>query len=115
MVQRVTQRDWRDDRIDELEKLLKVVLERIANLEERLGTSSQNSSTPPSSDSPKQPADRKNMAAAITKRSSKKRKPGGQPGHKGVLSCAGTARRGGPPSRLYSRELRELCGDAPRT
>jgi len=97
MVRRLTQRDWRDDRIDELEKqlkvalaqnekleqLLKAALGRIAILEERLGTSSRNSSKPPSSDSPKQQADRKKKAAAITKRSSKKRKPGGQPGHKG--------------------------------
>lgn len=97
MVRRVTPRDWRDDRIDELEQQLKaalaqnakleqqlkVALERIADLEERLGTSSRNSSKPPSSDSPKQQADRKKKAAAITKRFSKKRKPGGQPGHKG--------------------------------
>ena len=95
MVAGVTQRDWRDERIDELEQLLKaalaqnarleqqlkVALERIAELEERLGTSSRNSSKPPSSDSLKQQADRKKKAAAITKRSSKKRKPGGQPGH----------------------------------
>jgi transposase len=93
----VTQRDWRDDRIDELEQQLtaalaqnakleqqlKAALKRIADLEEKLGTSSRNSSKPPSSDSPKQQADRKKRAAAITKRSSKKRKPGGQPGHKG--------------------------------
>lgn len=83
MVRCVTQRDWRDDRIDELEKQLKAALARIAELEERLGTSSRNSSKPPSSDSPKQQADRKKRAAGITKRSSKKRKPGGQPGHKG--------------------------------
>jgi len=31
MVRRVTQRDWKDDRIDELEKLLKAALERIAD------------------------------------------------------------------------------------
>jgi Family of unknown function (DUF6444) len=83
MVRGVTQRDWRDDRIDELEQQLKAALERIAELEERLGTSSRNSSKPPSSDSPKQQADRKKKAAAITKHFSKKRKPGGQPGHKG--------------------------------
>jgi transposase len=83
MVGRVTQRDWRDDRIEELEQQLKAALARIAELEERLGTSSSNSSKPPSSDSPKQQADRKKRAAAITKRSSKKRKAGGQPGHKG--------------------------------
>jgi transposase len=95
MVACVTQRDWRDDRIDELEQQLKAALaqnatlaqqlkgalERIAELEEKLGTSSRNSSSPPSSDSLKQQADRKKKAAAITKRSSRKRKPGGQPGH----------------------------------
>ena len=95
MVTGVTQRDWRDDRIDEreqqlkaalapnmkLEQQLEVALERIAELEKRLRTSSNNSSKPPSSDSPKQQADRKKKAAAITKRSSGKRKPGGQPGH----------------------------------
>jgi transposase len=86
-------RDWRDDRIDELER---IVAERdraqaaqiaeltatvarlkakIAALEERLGKSSRNSSSPPSSDSP----DKKKP------RSTKKpsgRKPGAQPGHK---------------------------------
>jgi len=96
MVGPVTQRDWRDDRIDELEKqlkdalaqnaklerLLKAALERIAELEEKLGQSSRNSSRPPSSDSLKQQAERKKKAAAITKRSSSKRKPGAQPGHK---------------------------------
>ena len=95
MVGPVTQRDWRDDRIDELEqqlkaalaqnakleRLLKDALERIAELEERLGTSSRNSSTPPSSDSLKQQAERKKKASTITRRSSGKRKPGGQPGH----------------------------------
>jgi len=105
MVRRVTQRDFRDDRIGELEleQQLKAAPERIANLEERLGTSSRNSSKPPSSDSPKQQADRKKKAAAITKRFSKKRKPGGQPGHKGFSRAS---------SRLYSRELRELRREA---
>ena len=95
MVACVTQRDWRDDRIDELEQQLKAALaqnvtlaqqlkgalERIVELEEKLGKSSRNSSKPPSSDSLKQQAERKKKAAAITKRSSGKRKPGGQPGH----------------------------------
>lgn len=58
MVRRVTPRDWRDDRIDELEQQLKAALaqnakleqqlkaalERTVDLEERLGTSSRNSS-----------------------------------------------------------------------
>ena len=74
-------RDWRDDRIAELEGKLALrdeqiagLLARVAELEERLGRSSRNSSKPPSSDGP---ADRH-------KRRSKKpsgRAPGGQPGH----------------------------------
>ena len=81
-------RDWRDDRIAELEAQLaerdrkieelsaQVVslLRRVAELEERLRTSSRNSSKPPSSDGP-----------AVTPRLKKRpsgRKPGGQPGHK---------------------------------
>lgn len=82
MVGALAQRDWRDDRIEELERLLKAALERIAQLEEQLGQSSRNSSRPPSSDSLKHQAERKKKAAAITKRSSAKRRPGGQPGHK---------------------------------
>lgn len=80
-------RDWRDDRIAELEQLLKAALERIAaqeariaELEEKLRVSSRNSGKPPSSDSPGQQAERKKKAARIT-RPKKGRKPGGQPGH----------------------------------
>jgi len=83
-------RDWRDDRIDELERQLHerdrvieeqrlqiaALLARVAKLEARLKTSSKNSSKPPSSDPPW-------MAPPKSKPSSG-RKPGGQPGHKGT-------------------------------
>jgi transposase len=86
-------RDWRDDRIAELEaqlaerdariaKLeaqLTAALARITELEEKLRKSSRNSGKPPSSDTPAQAADRRKKAAAITKPGG--RKPGGQPGH----------------------------------
>lgn len=88
-------RDWKDDRIAELEAQLAErdrqlaerdreiaelkaqvasLLARVAELEERLRTSSRNSSKPPSSDGP-----------GVKRRSKKPpsgRKPGGQPGHK---------------------------------
>jgi transposase len=80
--------DWKDDRIAKLEAQLAerdrqieelraqvaLLLRRVAELEERLRTSSHNSSKPPSSDGP-----------AVTQRPKKRpsgRKPGGQPGHK---------------------------------
>jgi transposase len=76
-------RDWRDDRIDELERQLHergrvieeqslqvaALLARVAKLEDRLKTSSRNSSKPPSSDPPW-------MAPPKSKPSSG-RKPGG--------------------------------------
>jgi transposase len=81
-------RDWRDDRIAELEAQLaerdRVIAElrtvvdgllrRIVDLEARLAQTSSNSSQPPSSDPPGAPPPRRQ------KRSGKKR--GGQPGHK---------------------------------
>lgn len=81
-------RDWRDDRIEQLERdnaelkrdnaELKVqvakLLARVATLEEKLRKSSQNSSKPPSSDGPAVPP--------RPKKPSTGRKPGGQPGHK---------------------------------
>jgi len=76
----IVARDWRDDRIEELERenaaLRARVTEleaRIRELEARLGKSSGNSSRPPSSDPPGTPP------PALPKRTGRKR--GGQPGH----------------------------------
>jgi transposase len=81
-------RDWRDDRIVELEaqvaerdRVIAQLMDRVARLterveklEEQLRQSSQNSSKPPSSDPPwLLPKDKKKPTG---------RKPGGQPGHK---------------------------------
>jgi len=75
-------RDWRDDRIAELEAEVaelrqtnEKLLARIAALEARLNQSSANSSQPPSKDSPKQRRERKRKRKSGRKR-------GGQPGHK---------------------------------
>ena len=92
-------RDWRDDRIAELEGKLEVALARIsvleaalaktaeldakfeaavakiATLEEKLRVSSRNSSKPPSSDPPSVPKPPARKPSG--------RKPGGQPGHEG--------------------------------
>ncbi len=74
-------RDWRDDRIAELESKLarrdeqvSALLARVAVLEERLGRSSRNSSKPPSSDGP---AERHNRR----RKKPSGRAAGGQPGH----------------------------------
>ncbi len=79
-------RDWRDERIAQLERENAELREkqaaavaRIAELEEKLGKSSRNSGKPPSSDTPKQSAERRKKAAQITK--PKGRKRGGQAGH----------------------------------
>ncbi|WP_430687901.1 DUF6444 domain-containing protein [Lujinxingia sediminis] len=78
-----TPRDWRDDRIAELEaenaqlkQMLREALQRIAELERMLGLNSQNSSKPPSTD---------NERARKRRRRKKPsgRVPGGQPGHQG--------------------------------
>ena len=76
----IVARDWRDDRIEELERenaaLRARICEleaRIRELEARLGKSSGNSSRPPSSDPPGAPP------PALPKRTGRKR--GGQPGH----------------------------------
>lgn len=63
-----------------LQEQLAKALARIAELEEKLRTSSRNSGNPPSSDTPAQAAERRRKAAGITKPAG--RKPGGQPGHK---------------------------------
>jgi transposase len=66
-------RDWRDDRIAELEALVAKLLARVVELEEKLAASSRNSSKPPSSDPPTVTREPKTPTG---------RKPGGQPGHK---------------------------------
>jgi hypothetical protein len=73
-------RDPRDERIAELEALvaslaakLAAALKRIAELEEKVGESSRNSSKPPSRDPP---------SVSRPAKTSTGRKPGGQPGHK---------------------------------
>lgn len=68
-------RDWRDDRIAELEAALAKALARIEALEARLSQSSSNSNQPPSKDTPEQ-------RRAREKSEPSGRKRGGQPGHK---------------------------------
>ncbi len=75
-------RDWRDDRIEELEAIVRVqratiaaLEQRIRELEARLAKFSRNSSRPPSSDPPGAPP------PAPPKRTGRRR--GGQPGHDG--------------------------------
>jgi transposase len=88
------QRDWRDDRIAELEAELAAkdaviaaqaariaeLEKRLAALEEQLGRTSSNSHKPPSSDSPEERRRRKNKA----KKERQQRKRGGQQGHVGA-------------------------------
>jgi transposase len=88
------QRDWRDDRIAELEAefaakdaliakqaaRIAELEKRLAALEEQLGRNSSNSHKPPSSDSPEERRRRKNKA----KKERKQRKRGGQQGHVGA-------------------------------
>ena len=76
----VVARDWRDDRIAELERQvatltasLAAALAHIAKLEEQLRRSSRNSSQPPSSDGPATPL--------RNKREPSGRSPGAQEGH----------------------------------
>ncbi len=69
----MTSVDPRDQRIAELEALLKAALTRIAELEAMLGLNSTNSSKPPSSDPPSAPKRPKKGTG---------RKRGGQRGHK---------------------------------
>lgn len=73
-------RDWRDERIDQLvaenaalKAMVEKLLARVTELEEKLRKSSQNSSKPSSSDGPQVPPRPKKKASG--------RRPGGQPGH----------------------------------
>jgi transposase len=75
-------RDWRDELIEELRAVvaqqqaeIEALKKRGAELEERLRTSSRNSSKPPSSDGPSKPRPKRHKG----KRG--RRSPGGQPGH----------------------------------
>ena len=93
-------RDWRDERIDELEAKLATVeaesaakdarialleqqvaalMKQVAELTEKLGQNSLNSHRPPSSDAPKDREQRKGKG-----KSKGKRKRGAQPGHEGA-------------------------------
>lgn len=81
------QRDWRDDRIAELEAELAAAHARIAELErrlaqleEQLGQNSRNSHRPPSSDTPDERRKRRNKA----KKDKQRRKRGAQSGHQGT-------------------------------
>ena len=81
-------REWRDERIEELEAQLRERDARIAELErqvaalgERLGQNSSNSHLPPSSDSPDE---RRKRNEHKKWKSSSKKKRGAQPGHKGA-------------------------------
>lgn len=60
---------------------MKAMLERIAELERRLGLNSGNSSKPPSSDGPRKPQ----RVSSLRERTG--RKPGGQKGHPGKTLC----------------------------
>jgi transposase len=75
-------REWRDELIDELRAVvarqqaeIEELKRRAAELEERLRTSSRNSSKPPSSDGPSKPRPKRRKGKRP------KRRPGGQPGH----------------------------------
>lgn len=81
------ERDWRDERIEELEAQLRAANERIAELERqvaellaRLGQNSTNSHLPPSTDSPDERRKRRNKNKA--KKNARKR--GAQKGHAGA-------------------------------
>ncbi len=88
------QRDWRDERIAELEAELATkdaliaqqaeriaeLEKRLAQLEARLAQNSSNSHLPPSSDSPEERRRRRNKA----KKEKQQRKRGAQQGHAGA-------------------------------
>jgi transposase len=69
-------REMYEARIAELETENRALRARVADLEARLRTNSQNSSQPPSADGPGKPVTR-------SLRKPSKRKPGGQDGHRG--------------------------------
>ena len=87
------QRDWRDDRIAELEaelaakdaiiaeqgRRIAALEKQVAQLLEQLGQNSRNSHKPPSTDTPEERQKRKNRE----KKARQQRKRGGQPGHRG--------------------------------
>ena len=60
----------------QLRALVKSLMQRVADLEEKLGQNSSNTSKPPSSDPPQAPKKRGKKPSG--------RKPGGQPGHAGA-------------------------------
>ena len=95
------QRDWRDDRIAELEaelarkdaiiaeqaariaeqdRRIAALEKQVAQLLEQLGQNSRNSHKPPSTDTPEERQKRKNRE----KKARQARKRGGQPGHRGA-------------------------------
>jgi len=88
------ERDWRDDRIAELEaelaakdaiiadqdRRIAALEKQVAQLLEQLGQNSRNSHLPPSSDTPEERKKRKNQE----KKARQARKRGGQPGHRGA-------------------------------
>lgn len=105
------QRDWRDDRIAELEaelakkdaiiagqaariaeqdRRIAALEKQVAQLLEQLGQNSRNSHKPPSTDTPEERQKRKNRE----KKARQARKRGGQPGHRG------TSRELVPPEKV---------------
>jgi transposase len=102
-------RDWRDDRIEELEQenaelrarvrtleaMVAALQEHVRNLEARLGKRSGNSSRPPSSDPPGSPP------PAPPKRTGRPR--GGQPGHEGHTRTLV------PPEQVTQRHVLKPC------
>ncbi len=91
----------RDARIAQLEQQLAAVLKRVADLEERLGRNSSNSSVPPSANPPDAPP------PVVKKRTG--RKPGGQPGHEPHLRQRLPVERLTQPTQHYLPSMCEAC------